>query len=159
MNYTLGKTGRVMVLRLEHGEPVYASIEEAVRREGISQAVLWIVGGVQNGGVVVGPERDDERPPQIIVEEFSDAREILGVGTLFPDEDGEPQIHMHAAIGKRDRPLVGCPRISLDCWLVDEIVLIELTGMDARRVRDPASGFGLLRCGEGGENAKENEDG
>ena len=100
-----------------------------------------------HGGVVVGPEKDDERPPRIRVERFEDAREILGIGTLFLNEAGQPKLHLHAAIGKGSVALAGCPREGADCWLVDEVVILELAGVQARRVKDAKSGFDLLQCG------------
>ena len=144
MQYSVGQPGRTVVARLETGDSIYDSIHKIATAESIISAAVWIIGGIKNGKVIVGPKKDDEFPPDVIVREFSDAREILGVGTIFPDEEGMPSLHMHAAIGKEDNPLVGCPRMGADCWLVNEVVIQEIVGMHAVRANDPASGLALL---------------
>jgi predicted DNA-binding protein with PD1-like motif len=151
MKYSKGSVGAVLVMRLEDGDPIYASIEEAARAEGINHAVVWIIGGMKNGQVVVGPQ---DRAPgatfpfQVMVESFADAREILGVGMLFPASDGQSRLHMHAGIGKGAEPLIGCPRLAADCWLVNEVVIMELRSVEARRVKDQQTGFELLSVGK-----------
>jgi len=147
MEYETGQTGRVIVLRLSDGDPVYKSVEDVARNEGISAATVWIVGGIKNGGVVVGPKVENVFPLQTLERAFSDAREIVGFGTVFANEYNEPKLHLHAAIGKGGEVIVGCPRIGADCWLINEIVMLEITGLSARRKKDAASGLELLTLG------------
>ncbi|MCL2219739.1 MAG: DNA-binding protein [Chitinispirillia bacterium] len=143
MEYTTGAVGRCVCIRLHEGDPVYATIQEVADREGVNAGVVFVIGGVKNGAVVVGPKDQDERPLRTNVENFSDAREIAGVGTLFRNEAGEMKLHMHASIGKGTDPIVGCPRLGLDCWLVTEVIMLELTGVNAVRAKE-ASGLELL---------------
>ena len=143
MKYTSGTTGRIITIRFEDGDPIYEGIEEVAAGEGIASAVVWLIGGVKNGGVVVGPS-DISMPPKPMVEHFEDPREIAGIGTLFPDDNDKPSLHLHASIGKGTAPLVGCPRKGLDCWLITEAVMMELTGLEARRLKNERSGFSLL---------------
>jgi len=143
MDYTAGQLGRVFVARLEEGESVYTSVEEIARREGLSAALVLAIGGMRRGKVVTGPEH----PTGKIVphyEEFDDARELVGVGTVFL-ADGEPSLHFHAGIGRGDSALVGCPRAGMSVFLVMEVVIIEMLGIGAERVPDQASGLSLLR--------------
>jgi len=144
MEYTTGAVGRCVCIRLHEGDAVYASVQGVAAKENISAGVVFAVGGVKNGAVVTGPIDQDERPLRTTVERFSDARELAGVGTLFKNEEGEVKLHMHAAIGKGAAPVVGCPRVSLDCWLVTEIIILELTGVAAVRAKE-ASGLELLK--------------
>ncbi|MFP4012503.1 MAG: PCC domain-containing protein [Chitinispirillaceae bacterium] len=144
MEYTTGTMGRCIVIRLHENDPVYSSIEKVAADENIQNGLVFMVGGVKNGGVVVGPQDQDERPLKPTVEHFADAREIAGTGTIFRNEEHTPKLHLHAAIGKGTSPLVGCPRQGLDCWLITEIVIIELKGFDARRIRE-SGGLELLK--------------
>jgi len=146
MEYTTGAVGRCVCIRLHEGDPVYKSIQDVADKENISAGVVFAVGGVKNGAVVTGPIDQDERPLRTTVERFSDARELVGVGTLFRNEEGEAKLHMHASIGKGTAPVTGCPRISLDCWLVTEVIILELTGVSAVRAKE-ASGLELLKIG------------
>jgi predicted DNA-binding protein with PD1-like motif len=148
MHYTEGRLGRLFVARLDDGESVYGAVEQIARREGISAAAVLALGGMRAGKVVTGPERPSgEVVPH--VEEFDDARELVGLGTLFLRE-GEPSLHFHAGIGRGQDALVGCPRVAMSVYLVLEVVIIEMLEVNAQRVLDPLSGLHLLRiatCG------------
>jgi predicted DNA-binding protein with PD1-like motif len=149
MEYDVGSAGKIIVMRLKDGDPVYASIERAASAEHVACAAVWIVGGVQNGGVVVGPKVKDIFPLQVLEERFSDAREIVGFGTIFTNEQGEPKLHLHAAIGKGASAIAGCPRLGADCWLIDEVIMLEIAGLSASRKKDARSGLELLALGKG----------
>ena len=41
MEYEIGKAGRVVVMRLRDGDPIYASIESAAKKEKINSAAVW----------------------------------------------------------------------------------------------------------------------
>ena len=73
-----------------------------------------------------------------------DVHEVAGVGTLFPNAEGQPVLHMHAAAGRGDEAVTGCVRLGVRVWHVLEVVLWELTGTTGRRVVDPTTGFELL---------------
>ncbi len=75
------------------------------------------------------------------------SQEVLAVGTLIPDEAGAPVLHMHTAAGREGRATVAAPT-RVDVWLVGEVVLLEIVGADARRRKDPQTGFQLLQTGE-----------
>ncbi len=145
MEYTQGRLGRVFVARLEDGESIYDVVEEIARRQDISAASVLAIGGIRKGKVVTGPEN----PTGKVIphyEEFDDARELVGVGMLFPHE-GKPSLHFHAGIGRGDSALVGCPRAGMSVYLVLEVIITELVGIEAKREHDPGPGVSLLRVG------------
>jgi predicted DNA-binding protein with PD1-like motif len=143
MDYTQGSLGRVFVARLYDGESVYDVVEEIARREGVSAAAVLAVGGMRRGKVVTGPESPTGRiVPHY--EEFDDARELVGVGTVFLAE-GAPTLHFHAGIGRGRSALVGCPRAGMAVFLVLEVVMIELVGIAAARALDEEAGLRLLQ--------------
>ncbi len=145
MEYTQGRIGRVFVARLEDGESIYDVVEEIARKESIEAASVLAIGGIRRGKVVTGPQH----PTGKVVphyEEFDDARELVGVGTVFLHE-GKPSLHFHAGIGRRDSALVGCPRAGMSVYLVLEVIVTELLDVEARREHDPESGLNLLKIG------------
>jgi len=144
VEYTTGTVGKCICLRLHENDPVYNSIESAAAAENIEAGVVFVIGAVKNGAVVVGPIDQNERPLRPIVERFAEAREIAGIGTLFKNEAGEMKLHMHASIGHGKEIVVGCPRVNLDCWLINEIIILELKGLNAVRAKE-ASGLELLK--------------
>lgn len=145
MQYREGRIGRIFVLRLEAGERLPEAIESFAREQGLKEAMVIYVGGAQNGSrLVVGPEagRTDAIIP--LIHTLVGIQEVVGVGTLFPNEAGEPVLHLHAATGREGGATVGCSRAGVEVWLVGEVIILEVAGTDAVRKKDPATGFQLL---------------
>lgn len=143
MRYRIGNLGRVVVMRLEDGEDALASITAVAKKEGIKAAVFYLLGGLKGAKVVVGPERE-EMPPVPLWREIEESHEVIGIGTVF-NQDGEPKVHLHSALGKGDITKVGCLRERAETFLVLEVIILELSGIDARREFDPSTGLSLLR--------------
>ena len=148
MKYGTATLGRVLIVRLEDGDVVHEAIEEAARAAGIARAAVILLGGADDGSrVVVAPE--DGRAAEIVPMErvLHDVHEMAGVGTILPDAAGQPVLHLHAAFGRDDRVTVGCIRLGVTTWVIGEAVVIELTGSEASRRPDPATGLELLDLG------------
>lgn len=143
MRYQVGRAGRVVVARFEDREDVLGNLIEIARKEDIKSAVFYLVGGMREGRIVVGPEKE-ELPPKPVWKELKESHEIFGIGTIFPQE-GEPKIHLHGAFGKKDMVKVGCLREMSETFLVLEAIIIEIDGINAKRELDPVSGMALLR--------------
>jgi len=140
-----GSLGRVFVLRLETGDRIPDVVEAFAEERAIRQAAVLLLGGVGDGSrMVVGPEADRIEEIVPITHELRGVQEIVGVGTLFPDEQGKPVLHPHAAAGREGDATVGCTRAGVDVWLVGEMILLELKGFRGERRVDPKSGFALL---------------
>jgi len=147
MDYEVGSIGRVIVARGLEGEDVYAEIESIAAREKIRSAVVLVVGGLRSAKVVVGP-KDPHGPIEPLYRQFDDARELVGVGTIFSDESG-PKLHLHGAIGRGEEVIAGCPRGGAKVFCILEVVIIEITGVDASRRLDLEIGLKLLALGKG----------
>ena len=146
MQYTEGTIGRVFVLRLEDGEVLNDTIELFAREHAVACALVTFLGGSAGGSrVVVGPDAAQPNTVVPLVHTMEGSREALAVGTLIPNDTGEPVLHMHAAAGREGGATVGCTRAGVEVWLVGEVVIQEIVGVDAQRVTDPATGFGLLQ--------------
>lgn len=145
MRYSSARLGRVLVIRLEDGDVVHECIEKAARCEGIGRAAVLLVGGADQGSVLVVGPVDGRAHPVIPMEHVLDAvHEAAGVGTLVPNQAGEPVLHLHAVVGRDDHAHAGCIRRGVRTWIVLEAVVIELVGSEAIRRLDPATGFELL---------------
>ena len=108
MRYTEGSLGRIFVLRLEDGDPLNATVEAFAREHGVRRGLAFYVGGGAPGtSLVVGPDatRTDGVIP--LFHPLTAPHETFAVGTLFPDEAGEPYLHMHAACGREGDATVG----------------------------------------------------
>jgi predicted DNA-binding protein with PD1-like motif len=92
---------------------------------------------------VVGPE-EEKMPPKPVWKDIKESHEVIGNGTIFWQEN-EPKIHFHGAFGKKDMVKVGCLRGASETFLVLEVIIIEIQGIDVKREFDPVSGLTLLK--------------
>ena len=143
MKYRTGNIGRVVVARFEDGDDLLEGLKDIARGEGIRAAVFFLVGGISEGRIVVGPERD-EPPPVPVWRELNESHEMQGTGTIFWEGD-EPRIHLHGAYGKKESVKMGCLRESAKTFLVMEAVIMEIKGVNAVRELDPLSKMVLLK--------------
>ena len=143
MKYQIGNTGRIVVAKFDDHDDVLHNLNEIAKKENIRSAVFWLVGGMREGRIVVGPETD-ELPPKPVWKELGESHELLGTGTIFWFED-EPKIHLHGAFGKKDMLKVGCLRENAKTFLVLEAVIMEIDGVNAIREIDPEIGMPLLK--------------
>jgi predicted DNA-binding protein with PD1-like motif len=153
MKASEGRIGRVFVIRLEDGDRVPECIERFAIERGVSLGHVVLVGGIGGGQVVVGPRRSDETPPDPILLPVDGAHEVVGVGVLAPGEDGRPVLHIHGALGRSGQTMTGCLRPGVTTWLVGEVILYEILGAKATRVRDRGSGLALLQPGASPESS------
>jgi predicted DNA-binding protein with PD1-like motif len=144
MKATEGKIGRVFILRLEDGDMLPMCVEQFARDNNIMVGQVFMVGGIGGGQVVVGPRRSDEMPPEAMLLPLDGAHEVVSVGSIFPDENGKPVVHMHAALGRAGKTTTGCLRPGVSTWLVGEVFIYEILGTTAVRAMDKKSGFELL---------------
>lgn len=143
MEYAVGQTGRVIAARLSEGELLYDSIESLAEKENIKAAAVLITGGMRKAKVVVGPLQETPKlEPNF--RDFTGPGETFGVGTIYCDDAGNPKLHLHAGM-QRDRDVVvGCPRGGASTFLILEVTIIEITGINAARMPDPEMGIKLL---------------
>ena len=146
MQYDEGSVGRIFALRFEHGERLPDAIEDFARNQGVRSAMIVLLGGAGDGSrLVVGPEEDGDDVIIPLVFALKGTQEIMAVGTIFPDEQGNPILHMHGATGREGDATVGCTRAGVDVWLIGEAILLEINGIRGLRKKDPKTGFQLLQ--------------
>ena len=144
MKYQVGEIGKVILAHFEDGDEIISNLVAIVRRERIKGGVFYLLGGITQGRIVVGPVNDDVRPPEPTWREIIDSHETLAIGTVFWQGD-EPRIHIHGTYGKFDSVKTGCLRDEAKTFLVLEVVMLELKGINAVREIDPDIHMALLR--------------
>ena len=146
MKYAQAQLGRIYVIRLEDGDILHAAIEAFAREVGLSAAAVVAVGGADAGSrLVVGPRAGRSQPIQPMELLLTNVHEIAGAGTLFPDETGQPVLHLHLAAGRAGTAVAGCVRSGVKVWQIMEVIVFELLGTTAARRPDPATGLRLLQ--------------
>ncbi|MBI5606904.1 MAG: DNA-binding protein [Deltaproteobacteria bacterium] len=145
MKYSIAKQGRIFIIRLEDGEILHETLERFAVEQGIKAAYMIVLGGADGQSrLVVGPEDGQATPVNPMTHALENIHEIVGTGTLFPDDEAKPSLHMHVAAGRRDSTITGCVRAGVKTWQVAEVILIEMLDCTAVRKPDTDLGFKLL---------------
>ena len=143
MDYTQGTIGRVFVARIDHEEDLLAELEDLAVNEDINSAFFYLLGATGGAKIVIGPKQKSI-PPDVNIKQFDDAKEVLGIGNIFW-EDGKPKIHLHASASSSNECLMGCFREFTEVFMVVEVVIFEIEGIMAERIRDSDLGFSPVR--------------
>jgi predicted DNA-binding protein with PD1-like motif len=147
LDYTQVNLGRIFVLRLHQNECLHEVIEKFAAQEKINSALCFFLGGAQDKSkVVVGPKDGDAMPPEPMITLLKGVHEGCGVGSIFVDGNGVPKLHMHASFGRNDNTVTGCVRMGVNVWQIGEVVILELTGGSAKRLKNKETGFEFLEC-------------
>jgi hypothetical protein len=155
MQYAEGQVGRVFVVRIDDGEDFLASMRRFISDKGIQSGSVLFLGALMNGRMVTGPEEPVIPPlPHFVM--FEGGWEVFGVGTIYPGEGG-PHIHYHASVGRAGHALTGCLREKATTYLIIEAVIIEFTGLQARRELDERTQMHLPVLGTLGTSKPEND--
>ncbi len=134
MQYAQGQVGRVFVVRIDNSEDFLESMRRFIADKEIMCGSITFLGALMNGRMVTGPEEPVIPPvPHFVM--FEGGWEVFGVGTVYPGEGG-PHIHYHASVGRAGHALTGCLREKAATYLIIEAVIIEFTGLLARRAFD-----------------------
>jgi hypothetical protein len=157
MQYTEGQLGRVFVVRIDDGEDMLISLHQFISNKSIQAGSILFLGALMNGRMVTGPE-DPVIPPVPHFVMFEGGWEVFGVGTIYPGEGG-PHIHYHASVGRSGHALTGCLREKAITYLIIEAVILEFTGLSARREYDKKLQVHLPILGnEDGTTSPDNTD-
>jgi uncharacterized protein len=141
MQYSEGQVGRIFVIRMDDGDDLLESIQRFVKEKSVSSGMILFLGALKDGRAVMGPEQA-VIPPVQHFESYESAWEAFGMATIYPSSSG-PKIHMHTALGRGREGMVGCIRDRAKIYLVIEAVLLEISGLNARRELDHRTGFYL----------------
>jgi predicted DNA-binding protein with PD1-like motif len=142
MDYRQGTIGRVFSIRFDDGDDFLTELQNIVKKEQVRQAWFQVIGGLRQAEFVTGP-KEPVMPPEPVWDSVDGARETLGTGSIFWEDD-EPRIHLHAALGHHGQTTTACVRKGTRVYLILEVLLFELTGFDADRPWWEEGGFNRL---------------
>jgi len=143
MKYTKGSIGRIFLIKFDNEDILLKELSRLIKKERVKSAALIFLGALKDGDLVTGPKKP-VIPPEPNKVLFNGGWEVMGMGTVFSNKKG-PQIHIHSAMGKKLKTLVGCIRGNSKVFLVIEAVLFELKGVKAIKSIDPRTGLNLLK--------------
>jgi predicted DNA-binding protein with PD1-like motif len=142
MDYRKGSIGRIFTIRFDEGDLFLEELLTIIAEEKIKSGWFHVLGGLREADVVTGPKKP-VMPPEPVWSEVRGAREVMGTGSIFWDGD-EPKIHLHAAMGHHGDTLTACVRKGTKVYLVLEVIVLEISGIDASRPWYDKGGFNRL---------------
>lgn len=146
MKYSEGKTGRIFVIKFDHGDDLNTELEKFIMKEKIKTAFFIFLGGVKSGKMVAGPKKA-VMPPEPAWVDFSGGWEVFGTGSVFMDSEKKPCVHIHTSMGRSKKTLTGCIRKDSRVFGAVETVLYEVKGAKASKGIDAATGLKMLKIG------------
>lgn len=127
---------RRFIVKITPGSNIFTKLKTFAKTENIKNAViLSAVGSVKNvtfRGVKTGAKLPITEP-RISVHEVEGPLELLGLeGNIFPDENNEPDAHLHIMMAKSSGEVIGGHMYDCCVFASCEIILQELivTGVE-----------------------------
>ena len=130
-------------MRIDHDEDLIESLQMFLEKKGIESCTALFLGAIRDGRAVTGSKRP-EIPPQPNFEAYESAWEVFGMATFYPSSQGH-RLHIHSALGRGKQALIGCIREKARVYLLVEMVLLEICGLEAERVWDEDMQLFLLK--------------
>jgi predicted DNA-binding protein with PD1-like motif len=136
---SIGERGETHVLVFDKGDEVMEGLQRFASEHGVTAAHFTAIGAFSD--VTLGfldPESREYEP--IELREQVEALSLVGDVSR---EDGEPRVHAHVVVGKRDGRAYGGHLLEAHVWPTLEVVLTESPAHLRRKV-DPDTGLPLI---------------
>lgn len=134
----IARTDRFIMLRLEHGEDILASIAHAIGNKGPTMAVA---AGI---GMIVNFELGFFDRGRYIRRAFDEPHELLSMQGSISSE-GDNRIHIHATVASKEHKAFGGHLLGGKVWMSNEIVICKMEGIASVREIDQVKKVGVLR--------------
>ena len=134
---------RTIVLIFDKGDEVVATLQRFAQDHNLSASCFSAIGALQ--GAVLGyfdwGRKDYDRI------EVNEQVEVLSLnGDVALDAAGQPKVHAHTVLGRRDGSTVGGHLMQAHVRPTLEVLLVESPGYLRKRC-DPESGLALIDLG------------
>ena len=133
------------VLRLSLGEKLMETLRRFVVERQIGAGFIRGLGASRSAELAYYL-MDEKRYDPIPVEGYTEVVSLMG--NVSWKEDGEPLVHVHSALSRRDGSTGAGPGLEIEVGATMEIDLEVLPGRLSRKL-DPEIGLPLLACHEG----------
>jgi uncharacterized protein len=124
------------MLRLDDGQDLFETLAEFARREHLSAAAIAFGIGMFRRATVGYWDGQQYRTTELTV-----PHEVVGLHGTIARADGQPSVHLHAALAGPDHRIVGGHLVRATVGVLQEILLEEFAGRTFGRPM--AESFGL----------------
>lgn len=130
---------RVLVVVCDIGEDPIASVTQAVVDSGIRAAQVTAVGGLRSAELgYFDPEKLEYQTIPV-----TEQVEVLSLIGDVAERDDQPELHVHAVLGRRDGSTIGGHLLRGQVWPTLETIVTQAAPTLVKRV-DPSTGLALL---------------
>jgi hypothetical protein len=133
----IAKTDSYLMMKLEHGEDVIGSVQEAVKEE---RSTLLLVTGL---GMISDFELGYFDRGNYLRKSFDEPHELLALQGSVATE-GDPRIHIHATVADTEHRAFGGHLMKGKAWMSNEIGMVRMEGVTSRRTFDPEKKVSVL---------------
>lgn len=133
-------TEKTWLVIFETGDELMAGLLQFAKDNNISGSHFTAIGALQSATTGYFDWKQRKYIPTVVDEQV----EVLVLAGDIALENGEPKVHAHTVLGKRDGTAHGGHVLKATVRPTLEVVLNE-TPQDFRRVHDPESGLALIR--------------
>jgi uncharacterized protein len=130
---------RVLVVVCTKGEEAFETVATTVRERGIRAAQVTAVGGFRSADLGYFDAATGEHLDIPVAEQV----EVLSLIGDVAQDSGEPALHLHAVLGRRDGSTVGGHLLRGEVWPTLEVIVTEVAPELAKRY-DPQTGLALI---------------
>lgn len=141
LNKTDGR--RVFLVVCDKGDDPIAGLTDFARQERLTGSSFTAIGAVRS--VTLGYFDPDAK--EYVRHRVDEQCEVLSLVGDVAVSDGEPSVHAHIVLGKRDASAVGGHLFGADVWPTLELVLTESPEYLQKRV-DDETGLALVGAEE-----------
>jgi predicted DNA-binding protein with PD1-like motif len=136
---SIGERGETHVLVFDRGDEVMEGLTGFASELGLAAGHFTAIGAFSDVKLGFLDPKTKEYEP-ILVDEQVEALSLVGDVSL---QDGEPKVHAHVVVGKRDGTAHGGHLLEAHVWPTLEVVLIE-SPAHLRRQVDSETGLPLI---------------
>ena len=133
---------RTIALIFEKGDEVMSTLQRFAKDHNLNASRFSAIGALQ--GAVLGyfawESKDYERIP------VNEQVEVLSINGDIALDKGQPKVHAHAVLGRRDGSTVGGHLLQATVRPTLEVLLVESPGY-LRKTCDPETGLALIDIG------------
>lgn len=136
---------RTFLLVMDKGDEAFEQITRFAREHAVTAASLTAIGATTSATLgYFDPEIIDYRSTR-----FDEQMEICSCIGDIASKDGEPALHAHIVLGRKDSTAIGGHLQEVHVFPTMEVVLTETPAHLRKRV-DPQTGMALIAVGESG---------
>jgi uncharacterized protein len=136
------KTEREILIRLEDGEELVASLKAVCKKENVESALVSGIGAARKAEIA----HYDTKERKYNVKMFEGMLEIVSLNGNIAQLDGEPAAHLHICISRHDYSTLSGHLMSAEIYPTCEIALLPYKTKITRK-HDEKTGLNLQHFG------------